>query len=71
MEWMWKRLSHYVKRTKMQVEFDGISAEALSATLRQEALKRLEWVEMMVFSEEISDQEKIKTFQDWFLENEG
>ncbi len=69
MEWMWKRLAHYVGRAKLQVEFEGISEEALTTMLRQEAVKRLEWVEQVVFSEELDDQEKIKTLQEWFLMN--
>lgn len=70
MQWIWKRLAHYVRRTTLQIEFEGISEEALETMLRQEALNRLRWVEQMVFNEELDDKEKIEALQQWFLAEE-
>lgn len=70
MEWIWRHLAHYVGRTKMQIEFKGISGEVLEAALRQEALNRLQWVELIIFSEEIDDRQKIEMLQQWFLAEE-
>lgn len=67
MDWIWKRLAHYVGRTKLQIEFKGISEEALEKMLRQDALNRLQWVELVVFSEELNDRQKIEMLQQWFL----
>lgn len=67
MEWVWKRLAHYVARTKLNIEFTGISEEGLATALRQEALNRLKWVELVLFSDELNDREKVKTLQDRFL----
>lgn len=70
MEWIWRRLAHYVGRTKLQIEFKGISGEALDKMLRQEALARLKWVEQVIFSEELDDRQKIEMLQQWFLAEE-
>lgn len=63
MDWIWKRLAYHVGRVKTQVEFQGISEEALSAALRQEALRRLEWIEWILSSEELDDEQKIEALQ--------
>lgn len=63
MDWIWKRLAYHVRRVKTQIEFQGISEEALSAALRQEALRRLEWVEWILYSEELDDEQKIEALQ--------
>lgn len=70
MEWVWRRLARHVGRIKTQVEFRGISEEALKAALRQETVKGLEYIEAVVFSEEIKADEKIDVLKDWFLAQE-
>lgn len=69
MEWIWKRLSRYVGQAKLQVEFNGITRESLEALLHQEALERLRRVQLVLFSEELDDQQKVETLQQYFLEN--
>ena len=54
----------------MQIDFKGISGEVLEATLRQEALNRLQWVELIIFGEELDDRQKIEMLQQWFLAEE-
>lgn len=67
MDWMWRRLAGHV-RAKTQVEWIGISAEELAAALRQTAIRRLEYVEAIVFNEEIEEDQKIGLLEAWFLE---
>lgn len=68
MNWVWRRLAPFV-RTTMAVEIKGISEEQLQDILHQEALRRLRWIEAVVFNEEISDEEKVQVIQGKFLKN--
>lgn len=70
MEWIWKRLAHHVARKKLEIEFTGITGEELTTVLRQEALNRLRWVELVIFSDEIDDHEKVESLRAWFLAEE-
>lgn len=70
MEWIWKRLAHHVARKKLEIEFTGITGEELTTALRQEALNRLRWVELVIFSDEIDDHEKVESLRAWFLAEE-
>lgn len=67
MDWIWQKLARHVGRINTQVEFEGLSEEGLTAALRQEAVRRLKHVEAIVFSEEISEDEKIGVLKEWFL----
>ena len=67
MTWVWKHLAPYVSATTA-IEISGISAEELYDILHQGALDRLKWVEAVIFSEEIDDEEKVHTIQSWLLE---
>lgn len=69
MDWVWKRLAPFV-RAAMTIELTGVSEEQLRGILEQEALRRLSWVEAVVFSEEISNEEKVQVIQNRFLEDE-
>lgn len=66
MNWVWKRLAPFV-RTTTTVEITGISEGQLRDSLNQEALRRLDQIEAVVFSEELDSEEKVKTIQDSFL----
>lgn len=70
MEWIWKRLAHHVARKKLEIEFTGITGEELTTALRQEALNRLRWVELVIFSDEIDDHKKVESLRAWFLAEE-
>lgn len=70
MEWIWKRLAHHVARKKLEIEFTGITGEELTTALRQEALNRLRWAELVIFSDEIDDHEKVESLRAWFLAEE-
>lgn len=59
MRWTQQMLAHYLGRVRTVVEFEGITEEGLAAALRQEALRRLEQVETIVFCEEMTEQEKV------------
>ncbi len=59
MRWTQQMLAHYLGRVRTVVEFEGITEEGLAAALGQEALRRLEQVEMIVFCEEMTEQEKV------------
>lgn len=59
MRWTQQMLAHYLGRVRTVVEFEGITEEGLAAALRQEALRRLEQVETIVFCEEMAEQEKV------------
>lgn len=65
MNWIWKRLASYVQ-VKTQVEFEGISEQALEKALRQEAILRLQYVEAVVFSDETEEKERIRALKAWF-----
>ncbi len=55
-------------RAKTVLEFSGITAEVLQAVLCQESLRRLQWAEELVFTEELNSEEKVQALQAWFLE---
>lgn len=67
MNWIWRRLASHVRRVNTQVEFLGISEDALTRALRQEALYHLTQIEAVVFCDEMDEKEKIETLQEWFL----
>lgn len=67
MNWKLQQVAHYLGPVRLQVEFQGISEEGFQAAFRQEALRRLDWVEAVIFSEELTDQQKIQTLQQEFL----
>ncbi len=67
MNWPQRFIAQYLRRAQLVVEFQGITEEGLGAALEQEAIKRLDWVEALVFSEESTDREKIAALQQWFL----
>ncbi len=67
MEWIWKKLARHVRRMRTVIEFEGLSEEGLAAALHQESVRRLKHVEAVVFSEEISEGEKIGVLKEWFL----
>lgn len=68
MNWVWRRLAPFV-RTAMTIEITGISEEQLRDVLRQEALRRLDWVETVIFDEEISNEDKVQVIQSEFLKD--
>lgn len=70
MEWIWKRLAHHVARKKLEIEFTGITGEELTTALRQEALNRLRWAELVIANEELDDHEKVDALRAWFLAEE-
>ncbi len=59
MRWTQQMLAHYLGRVRTVVEFEGITEEGLEAALRQEALRRLEQIEAVIFCEEMTEQEKV------------
>lgn len=68
MHWVWRRLAPYV-RTTTTIELTGISEEQLRDIFRQEALRRLRWIETVIFNEEISDTDKVQVIQTAFLKD--
>lgn len=68
MNWVWRRLAPFV-RTTIAVEIKGISEEQLHDILHREALRRLRWIEAVVFNEEINDEDKVQMIQSEYLKD--
>lgn len=65
MDFAWKALTTYM-RAKTQFELVGITPKELQALLHEEGRQRLLFVESIVFCEEMTSEEKIKTLVEWF-----
>lgn len=69
MNWFWRRVAQHL-RGRLSVELVGITEEALVQALHSEAMRRLGEVEGILFSEDMTDGEKISILQACFLREE-
>lgn len=60
MEWTQQRLARYIGRVRTVVEFEGITADELSRAFEGEAMGRLSQVEKIVYSEDMTAEEKVE-----------
>lgn len=61
----WRLLANYMRATT-QFELTGITPEELQNLLREEGRQRLLFVESIIFDEEMTSEEKVKTLTEWF-----
>lgn len=59
MEWTRQKLARYIGRVRTVVEFKGITGDELMQAFEGEAMTRLKRVQMIVYNEEQSDEEKL------------
>lgn len=67
MSWFWRQVSQYL-RAHTVVELHGITEDALLSALHGEAMRRLDCIGQIIFSEEMTDKEKVLMIQKKFLE---
>lgn len=65
MDFAWKALTTYM-RAKTQFELTGITPEELHGLIYEEGRQRLLFVEHIIFCEEMTNEEKVKTLVEWF-----
>lgn len=67
MEWTQQKLNHYLKRVRTVVEFEGITGEELEQIFREEALGRLQQIQVIVQNTDLTDREKVRLISEVLL----
>lgn len=65
MDFAWKALTSYMRATT-KFELVGITPEELQGLIHEEGRQKLLFVESIVFCEEMTNEEKVKTLVEWF-----
>lgn len=59
MEWTQQKLNLYLGRVRTVVEFEGITGKELEQVFRKEAMRRLQQIEGIVMTTDLTDREKV------------
>lgn len=60
MSWTEQKLRKYLGRTRLVVEFEGVTGEELERALHDEAVLRLEEIRAVLWDDNLTDGEKLR-----------
>lgn len=63
MEWTKQKLARYIGDIRTVVEFQGITEGELERIFQEEAMRRLQQVENVIYNEYLSSEEKVASIE--------